>query len=259
MGILTLLASVFRVEVIRKNNVPEFGPPLPNPPLFYDDQTLQQFLTVKRKYRFRKCTGKIPKKTHPIGMHIVIGAENAALKCDNFAIPNNRARAGIIEGMVEKGRAQGAPSATTTTTIPIDMPPAQNQQQRRPKSSSGDRFSRNSLRSIRSNPDNGTSSLFSDSNHGKQSDPPLPPVPSPTRSTMLQDLKKFALRRAPALSPLQHRSVEEEKEAPTVAIHDDETPRTYYTSTPPPDHGEKNGKRALQPLGSLLTFVFFTK
>ncbi|SAL98975.1 hypothetical protein [Absidia glauca] len=201
----------WRVEVIRKNNVPEFGPPLPNPPLFYDDQTLQKFLTVK-----------------------LISAENAALKCDNFAIPNNRARAGIIEGMVEKGRAQGA--LPTTTTIPIDMPSVQNQQPRRPKSSSGDRFSRNSLRSIRSNPDNGTSasSLFSDtSQHGKPNDPPLPPVPSPTRSTMLQDLKKFALRRAPTLSPLQHRSVEQDP--PT---DDDEIPRTHYTSTPPPDHAE---------------------
>jgi hypothetical protein len=192
-------------------------------------------------------------------IHIVISAENAALKCDNFAIPNNRARAGIIEGMVEKGRAQGAlPTTTTTTTATsLDTPSVQNQQQRRPKSSSGDRFSRNSLRSIRSNPDNGTSasSLFSDTSHGKQSDPPLPPVPSPTRSTMLQDLKKFALRRAPTLSPLQHRSVEQDPPTEAKDDDDDEIPRTHYTSTPPPDHAEMNGKQ--NGSGSLPTHFFF--
>ncbi|KAI8337763.1 hypothetical protein BC941DRAFT_352872 [Chlamydoabsidia padenii] len=43
--------SIWRIEVVRKNNVPEFGPSLPNPPLFYDDKALQRFLTLKRKYK----------------------------------------------------------------------------------------------------------------------------------------------------------------------------------------------------------------
>jgi hypothetical protein len=35
--------------VLAKSNVGEFGPALPTPPLFYDDNTLKEFLTIKRK------------------------------------------------------------------------------------------------------------------------------------------------------------------------------------------------------------------
>ncbi|ORX59016.1 hypothetical protein DM01DRAFT_1282914 [Hesseltinella vesiculosa] len=42
----------WRVEVVRKQAVPEFGPPLPNPPIFDDPQRLHEFLAVKCKVTF---------------------------------------------------------------------------------------------------------------------------------------------------------------------------------------------------------------
>ncbi|SAM08583.1 hypothetical protein [Absidia glauca] len=200
----------WRIEVVRKNNVPEFGPSLPNPPLFYDDTTLRKFLTLK-----------------------LISAENAALKCDNFSVPNNRARAGLLKNIVEKGLDQeGTPSSASSTTIgkmTLDIKKRQSQSQRRPKPSSANRLSRGSFRSIRSNPDNnGTTSTPSP-------EPPLPPLPSPTRSTMLQDLKNFALRRAPTFSSFQHRP-SKVKEEPATPPDDDTTDdsnqeQPYYTSS----------------------------
>lgn len=37
-----------RVEVLSNKNVSSFGPPLPSPPLFHDQDTLKAFLTLKR-------------------------------------------------------------------------------------------------------------------------------------------------------------------------------------------------------------------
>ncbi|ORZ10169.1 hypothetical protein BCR42DRAFT_113800 [Absidia repens] len=226
----------WRIEIVRKSNVPDFGPSLPNPPLFYDDEALQKFLTLK-----------------------LISAENAALKCDNFSIPNNRARAGILEGMIEKGLNHEELSSSSSSSPPRSSSSAtsklgsalmerqQSQPQRRPKSSSGDRRSRSSLRSIRSNPDNGTGGLpsfqFSNNNNNNNAqqpmDPVVPPVPSPTRSTMLQDLKRFALRRAPTLSSLQHRSATVKEEEPITppddndAIDDHPKKQPQYTNSLP--------------------------
>lgn len=39
----------WRVEVLSNKNIGEFGPPLPSPPLFYDNDTLKEFLTLKSK------------------------------------------------------------------------------------------------------------------------------------------------------------------------------------------------------------------
>ncbi|KAI8078768.1 uncharacterized protein BX664DRAFT_342650 [Halteromyces radiatus] len=181
----------WRMEVVRKSNVPYFGPILPNPPLFYDEQTLQNFLTVK-----------------------LINAENAALKCDNFSIPNNRARAGILEGMVEKGLAQEDESFKKST---MKRQPSQ----RTPpsSSSSGNRLSRGSLRSIRSNPDNTMNNKVE-----------APPLPSPTRSTMLQDLKNFALRRAPTFT--QRSSTTKEQSIPEEDGNGDDEQPPYTNSLP---------------------------
>ncbi|ORZ10154.1 hypothetical protein BCR42DRAFT_113566 [Absidia repens] len=214
----------WRIEVVRKNNVPEFGPSLPNPPLFYDDESLQKFLIVK-----------------------LINAENASLKCDNFSIPNNRARAGILESMVEKGLTQGKqrPSSTNSTTtnkVASTLKRQKSQSQRHTHttnssySSTGDRLSRGSFHSIRSNPDNGTKPAAT-----AAVDPPVPPVPSPTRSTILQDLKRFALRRTPTLPSLQLRTTTTLKEEPL-------TPPDDGTST---DDDEK--KQPFHFTNSLLT------
>ncbi|CAO3635792.1 unnamed protein product [Cunninghamella blakesleeana] len=171
----------WRVEVVRRNNVPEFGPSLPTPPIFYDENVLHQFLTIK-----------------------LVNAENAALKSENFVAPNFRARAGIIDNLVEKGINQK--ECITMSSIMV----SKSFRHRRPKSSSGSqRLSRASLRSIRSSPDSSSQYLFSSSPSSSSNHPQgnnnnnvelIPPVPTPTRSTMLQDLKNFALRRAPTLT-----------------------------------------------------------
>ncbi|KAG1052976.1 hypothetical protein G6F43_004914 [Rhizopus delemar] len=60
--------SSVRIEVIRHKSVSQFGPSIPMPPLF-NDQDLKRFFTLK-----------------------LISAENAALKSNSFFIPNNKAR-----------------------------------------------------------------------------------------------------------------------------------------------------------------------
>ncbi|KAI7867867.1 hypothetical protein BDF14DRAFT_1725784 [Spinellus fusiger] len=42
----------WRVQIIRKQHVPEFGPLLPSPPLFYDKETLANFIILKCKTLF---------------------------------------------------------------------------------------------------------------------------------------------------------------------------------------------------------------
>ncbi|CAO3589047.1 unnamed protein product [Absidia cylindrospora] len=225
----------WRIEVVRKNNVPEFGPSLPNPPLFYDDESLQKFLIVK-----------------------LINAENASLKCDNFSIPNNRARAGILESMVEKGLTQGklrSSSINTTTTTNKVASTLKRQKSQSQRHTSGDRLSRGSFRSIRSNPDNDINATTA------AVDPPIPPVPSPTRSTILQDLKRFALRRTPTLPSLQLRTTTPLKEEPLTPpddgtlTDDDEKKQPFHfanslftgSSGVPLHHGNvSNGESMLQ-------------
>ncbi|KAI8335214.1 hypothetical protein BD560DRAFT_340419, partial [Blakeslea trispora] len=56
----------WRVEVLRKSTVCDFGPSLPSPPLFYDADALREFLTLKCKsihYRAKKKKKK-KKKTN---------------------------------------------------------------------------------------------------------------------------------------------------------------------------------------------------
>ncbi|KAL0085431.1 hypothetical protein J3Q64DRAFT_1100182 [Phycomyces blakesleeanus] len=54
----------WRVQVIRKHNVVEFGPMLPSPPLFFDKEELAGFITLKLRKIFRsqhKSTDWYPK------------------------------------------------------------------------------------------------------------------------------------------------------------------------------------------------------
>lgn len=200
----------------------------------------------------------------------MISAENAALKCDNFSVPNNRARAGLLKNIVEKGLDQGGPpssaSSSTISKMTLDNTKRQSQSQRRPKPSSANRLSRGSFRSIRSNPDNnGATSTPSP-------EPPLPPLPSPTRSTMLQDLKNFALRRAPTFSSFQHRTSKVKEEEPATPPYDDTADdrnqeHPYYTSSMHPappipsslnqqSGGIPNGKEREQS-GLVISLFFF--
>ncbi|KAI9484065.1 MAG: hypothetical protein EXX96DRAFT_457437, partial [Benjaminiella poitrasii] len=73
--------KAWRVEVVYVEDVPSFGPPLPNKSaLFFDKNELEEFLLAK-----------------------LVNAEYAAFKSPKFALPMNRAREGIFSNLVEKG------------------------------------------------------------------------------------------------------------------------------------------------------------
>ncbi|RGB33140.1 hypothetical protein C1646_762081 [Rhizophagus diaphanus] len=69
----------YHVEVVSKNGVPYFGPPLPNPPVFDDPISLKKFLVAT-----------------------VINGQNAAWKTPKLSDPFYRARGGIIRDIVNK-------------------------------------------------------------------------------------------------------------------------------------------------------------
>ncbi|KAL9559713.1 hypothetical protein MBANPS3_000283 [Mucor bainieri] len=72
---------VYRVEIVSVQDVPDFGPPLPEKSaIFNDKKELEQFLIAK-----------------------LVNAEYAAFKSPKFAVPMNRAREGIFTNLVEKG------------------------------------------------------------------------------------------------------------------------------------------------------------
>nr|CAG8554758.1 11445_t:CDS:2 [Entrophospora candida] len=68
-----------RVEIVSKDSVPYFGPPLPDPPIFDDTLRLKKFLIAA-----------------------VINGQNAAWKTAQLAEPFLRARRGIIENITNR-------------------------------------------------------------------------------------------------------------------------------------------------------------
>ncbi|KAL9542419.1 hypothetical protein MBANPS3_008626 [Mucor bainieri] len=73
--------DTWRVEVLYNKDVKPFSPPVPSPPIFYDEDALRGFLLLK-----------------------LINAENASLKSsDKFTLPNNKARQCILKSLVESG------------------------------------------------------------------------------------------------------------------------------------------------------------
>ncbi|CAO3629217.1 unnamed protein product [Mucor fragilis] len=171
----------WRVEVLTKSNVGEFGPTIPSPPLLYDDATLKGFLTLK-----------------------LINAENAALKSDKFFIPNNKARLGLLSTHIQTGLSFNIPqvlrSASTnrlssnksSSYLSITKQQQQQQQKKpqRPKSVNN----KSPASSIGSN---GSSRLLREAildeekrNRSTMASTDIPPMPSISRSTLLQDLKK---------------------------------------------------------------------
>ncbi|GAN01295.1 hypothetical protein MAM1_0006c00728 [Mucor ambiguus] len=78
----TVMAQVvYRVEIVSVQDVPDFGPPLPEKSaIFNDKKELEQFLIAK-----------------------LVNAEYAAFKSPKFAVPMSRAREGIFTNLVEKG------------------------------------------------------------------------------------------------------------------------------------------------------------
>ncbi|KAI7903560.1 uncharacterized protein BX663DRAFT_423663, partial [Cokeromyces recurvatus] len=73
--------KAWRVEIVYVEDVPSFGPSLPNKSaLFFDRDELEKFLLAK-----------------------LVNAEYAAFKSPKFALPMNRAREGIFSSLVGKG------------------------------------------------------------------------------------------------------------------------------------------------------------
>ncbi|KAL1920174.1 uncharacterized protein VTP21DRAFT_1320 [Calcarisporiella thermophila] len=79
--------AYYRVEVVVDDEVPAFGPPLPDPPIFKASE-LKTWILAK-----------------------VIGGENAAYKASKISAPQMRARQGFIEDMV--GSGWGSPNASS--------------------------------------------------------------------------------------------------------------------------------------------------
>jgi hypothetical protein len=69
----------YRVDIVCKDGVPYFGPPLPDPPVFDDPISLKKFLVAT-----------------------VINGQNAAWKTQKLSDPFQRARGGIIRDIVNK-------------------------------------------------------------------------------------------------------------------------------------------------------------
>ncbi|KAL7319157.1 hypothetical protein PS15m_002326 [Mucor circinelloides] len=172
----------WRIEILTKSNVGEFGPTIPSPPLFYDDDTLKEFLTLK-----------------------LINAENAALKSDKFFIPNNKARLGLLSAHIQTGLSFNIPqvlrSASTnrlssnksSSYLSITKQQQQQQQQKKPQRPK----SVNNKSPASSIGSNGSSRLLREAildeekrNRSTMASTDIPPMPSVSRSTLLQDLKK---------------------------------------------------------------------
>ena len=89
--------SGYRVAITSSVDVPKFGPPLPNPPLFTDTVKLQHFLLAKRKLFVLNRA-----RYFNFNITLVVNGENAALKAPKFSKPNDKAHHAIFDDIVEE-------------------------------------------------------------------------------------------------------------------------------------------------------------
>ncbi|KAG2228907.1 hypothetical protein INT48_004445 [Thamnidium elegans] len=163
------------VEVLSNKNVGKFGPPLPSPGVFNNDETLKAFLTLK-----------------------LINAENAALKSDKFCVPNNKARLGLLSSHIETGLTFSTPQvvrSASTNRLLSNKPnkPKKNQEEeltkRRPKSVNNNK----SNHQLQSSGSRLLREAILDEEKRRvvvMASTDIPPLPSVSRSTLLQDFKK---------------------------------------------------------------------
>ncbi|KAI9031575.1 hypothetical protein CLU79DRAFT_729173 [Phycomyces nitens] len=169
----------WRVQVIRKHNVVEFGPLLPSPPLFFDKEELAGFITLK-----------------------LINGENAALKSEKFAVPNTKARTGILKTLVDSGISSPTHVSHTLSShlgrTPKDdsvflakyAQRNSHETYERPKPPHIER----SLTMVPSDSSNlWKLQMVERTFSGRVS--PTPPQPSPSRSSLFQELKSLGKRR----------------------------------------------------------------
>ncbi|KAI8145180.1 hypothetical protein BJV82DRAFT_605181 [Fennellomyces sp. T-0311] len=160
--------DAWRIQVINKSNVSEYSPLLPSPSIIYDETELRGFLMLK-----------------------MINAENAALKCDSFTIPNRKARAGVLKALGETGlRFTDTSNTTNHHHHHHHHRETSDRMSERPKSAGAQRISRGSMRSLRA-------ALTDNNGHQLRAmTPDAPPVPATSRSSMLRDWKNLTRRRS---------------------------------------------------------------
>ncbi|KAG2219577.1 hypothetical protein INT45_002535 [Circinella minor] len=175
--------EAWRIQVINKKNVPECSPLLPSPSIIFDENELRGFLMLK-----------------------MINAENAALKCDSFAIPNNKGRIGVLKALSETGLR-----FNYTTDLSLRQQQQYNYYDgnndrmiimggERPKSAGAQRISRGSMRSLRA--------ALTDTNNSRAMTPDAPPIPTTSRSSMLRDWKNITRRKSSGgHSPIDSNSI----------------------------------------------------
>ncbi|KAI9487728.1 MAG: hypothetical protein EXX96DRAFT_554441 [Benjaminiella poitrasii] len=165
----------WRVEVLRKENVAEFGPALPSPALFDNDETLKEFLTLK-----------------------LVNAENAALKSNRFHIPNNKARVSLLLSYIRTGLSFHTPrvarSVSTNRLATCKSSPLIKQTNQWSEKASRPKSVNSKLADCQLN---GSSRLLREAildeekrRRATMSSAAIPPMPSISRSTLLQDFKR---------------------------------------------------------------------
>ncbi|KAJ3301079.1 Rap1 GTPase-activating protein 2 [Kappamyces sp. JEL0829] len=85
----------YRIAISSSVDVPKFGPPLPNPPVFTDLGRMEQFLMAK-----------------------LVNAENAALKAPKFSKPNDRAHHALFDDIVEEVTSAGRKDSKKSSDSP---------------------------------------------------------------------------------------------------------------------------------------------
>ncbi|CAO3675418.1 unnamed protein product [Rhizopus microsporus] len=180
--------KIWRVEVVTVEDVPSFGPSLPD--VFDNEQDLSNFILAK-----------------------LINAEYAALKSPKFSLPMARAREGIFSNIVDKGwkileemdrtatvtaiattnvnsdTSGSSITTTTSTNSTISTASASNKKKFHVKTAS-------------------TSSSIS-TIHSIKHIPSESCIPSPTRSSLLPLSEKSNQERQPSQQPQQHRKAKE--------------------------------------------------
>jgi hypothetical protein len=92
------------VGVVANEDVPSFGPALPDPPVFTNLEVLREFLMAKSEFDLGLISTQARWEAHtPFSLHFsVINGENAAYKAPKFSKPHQRARQSMLENIVRE-------------------------------------------------------------------------------------------------------------------------------------------------------------
>ncbi|EPB81338.1 hypothetical protein HMPREF1544_11955 [Mucor circinelloides 1006PhL] len=177
--------DTWRVEVLHNKNVKPFSPPVPSPPIFYDEEVLRAFLLLK-----------------------LINAENASLKSsDKFTLPNNKARLCVLKSLIESGleasqvaRSFGGHNNGATCRLGSGNNTDTKHMSERPKSAGA--VTASTTTSTTAIPVKSSSNIL-EQQHATTNEtvsrsitPELPSEPSISRSSVLRELKSLTRRKS---------------------------------------------------------------